>query len=421
MQSFNSFDEVHKTLSEFVSPTWPKGRRYTLERMFELMEVLGNPQNKLKIIHIAGTSGKTSTAYYVSAQLIEAGKKVGTTVSPHVDEVNERVQINLKPLAPELFFTELSKFLEIIKKADLKPSYFELLVAFAYWEFERQGVDYAVVEVGLGGLLDGTNVISRQDKICVITDIGLDHTHVLGNDIAAIAAQKAGIVTDHNAVFCLKQSSEVMDVITNVSLTKHALLHTAIFEGGDHNSTMPLFQQRNWQLSKDVFEFIGARDSLPVLTQAQVLAAQNVHIPARMEQIELPNGKVLIIDGAHNPQKLQAFVESVANLYQDGDIAALFGLVSGKDAQQSESVRQITSLTKHVIFTGFAAEQDMPRPSIEPKSLEEEAHRFDYKATEVINNPEDAYKHLLERPERVLVVTGSFYLLNHIRPLIFKA
>lgn len=419
MQSFKSFGDVNRTLSGFVTPTWPSGKQYTLERMYKLMKFLGDPQNQLQIIHIAGTSGKTSTVYYVSAQLIQAGKKVGTTVSPHVDQVNERVQINLKPLPEKQFCKDLSVFLDLVKKSKIQPSYFELLVAFAYWEFARQNVDYAVIEVGLGGLLDGTNVVSREDKVCVITDIGLDHTSVLGDNLASIAKQKAGIITPHNAVFCLNQSREVVGVIKDKCADNHAQLFEIDLEMIEPSSTMPLFQQRNWRLAREVYDYIRQRDDLPLLSKRHQLTAQHVHIPARMEQVELPKGKVLILDGAHNPQKLHALSESVKQLYPSTDKAILFGLISGKDTLQADSIAEIASLASHFIFTGFKAEQDMPRPSADPYELNKKAKKQGFAKTEVVEKPDQAFKALLMRPEKILIVAGSFYLLNHIRPLVF--
>ncbi len=174
------------------------GKDTTLDRIVPLMKLLGDPQDKLKIIHLAGTSGKTSTAYYMSALLQATGKKVGLTVSPHIDTIAERVQIDGLPLPETEFCRELGIFLDIVEFAEAPPSYFELLYAFALWVFERQQVDYAVVETGMGGLYDATNVASRPDKVCVITDIGFDHTHILGKTLPEIAAQKVGIVHDHN-------------------------------------------------------------------------------------------------------------------------------------------------------------------------------------------------------------------------------
>src|SRR5688572_10716165 len=154
-----TFLEANEVLRQF----WPEllSRRdvYTTETMVELMDYLGNPQDKLKIIHVAGTSGKTSTCYYSAALLKAAGKKVGLTVSPHVDEINERVQIDLVPMPEEAFCRDMTEFLGLVKKSELEPSYFEVLLAFAYWEFVRHRVEYAVIEVGMGGLTDATNVV----------------------------------------------------------------------------------------------------------------------------------------------------------------------------------------------------------------------------------------------------------------------
>ena len=150
------------------------GKATTLERaIIPLMALAGNPQDRLKTVHIAGTSGKTSTSYYIAALLGAAGKTVGLTVSPHVDSITERIQINGQPLPDAEFCQELETFLDIVKQAPQPPSYFELLYAFALWVFGRRHVDYAVIETGMGGLYDATNVATRADKVCVITDIGL--------------------------------------------------------------------------------------------------------------------------------------------------------------------------------------------------------------------------------------------------------
>ena len=193
MTKLRSFNDIDTVLKDFIPPMRSFRSVYTLDTMRALMLALGNPQNSYKTIHVAGTSGKTSTSYYIAALLGQTGKKIGLSVSPHVDNVNERVQIDLVPLDEHEYCQQFSTFLQIINKLRIKPTYFELLIAFAFWQFAQEKVDYAVIEVGLGGLLDGTNVIERSDKVCVIADIGLDHVAVLGNSLAGIAAQKAGI------------------------------------------------------------------------------------------------------------------------------------------------------------------------------------------------------------------------------------
>ena len=199
--TIRNLSEANAALLPYVSQT-PRmtGDDLKLERVMKLMDVLGNPQDKLPVIHIAGTSGKTSTGYYMAALLKAGGKKAGLTISPHIDSVNERVQIGGSPLPEAEFCSELGNFLEIIRGAGQSPSYFELLYAFALWVFVRRGVDYAVVETGLGGLLDATNVTGRADKVCIITDIGFDHEYVLGSGLAQIAAQKIGIVHDQGTM-----------------------------------------------------------------------------------------------------------------------------------------------------------------------------------------------------------------------------
>jgi dihydrofolate synthase/folylpolyglutamate synthase len=257
MQSITTLAEAEKVLAQYI-PLSRKvtGKDITLARMGPLMNLLGNPQHKLTIIHIAGTSGKTSTTYYISALLIASGKKVGTTISPYIDTITERFQINLSPLEESEFALYLSTFLDIIDKAQLKPTYFELLIAFAYWYFVQVGVDYAVIETGLGGLQDSTNIADNPNKICVITDIGYDHMEILGHTIQEIAKQKAGIIHPHNVALMYHQSDAVIgefqDWCGNVGAELHFHNQEELEErfiaptvlGG-----LPLFQRRNFLLA----------------------------------------------------------------------------------------------------------------------------------------------------------------------------
>jgi len=383
------------------------------------MDYLGNPQEKLRIIHVAGTSGKTSTAYYVAALLQAPGTTVGLTVSPHVDEVNERVQINLEPLPETEFCSELTDFLKLIKKSKLQPSYFELLVAFAYWVFAKQHVDYAVVEVGLGGLLDGTNVINRPDKICVITDIGLDHTEVLGDTLAAIATQKAGIIRPGNEAFMYEQSPAILSVVQKACHSRSANLHILPPSAAIKKEELPLFQQRNLGLAVQVANYTVQRDHLPGLADERVNEAAMTRIPARMERFRL-NDKVLIVDGSHNAQKLATLAESIRAAYPGKKIAALAAFVEGPEIRWHGGLKVLTGLADSLILTSFQAEQDAPRQSIAPIKLQNFCKSQNYESSKVITEPATALNELLKSSEPVLLVAGSFYLLNSIRPLIVK-
>ena len=289
------------------------------------MDYLGNPQNQLKVIHVAGTSGKTSTSYYAAALLAATGKKVGLTVSPHIAEINERVQINLLPMPEAEFCKELSEFLALIETSQINPSWFEFLIAFDYWEFAKQAADYAVVEVGLGGLLDGTNVIDRADKVCIITDIGLDHVRVLGHSLPEIAAQKAGIIQPRNVVFSYSQAANITDIIKNQAEQMQAELH--------------------------------------LIVSFSVLNA---------------------------------------------------------DSRLHDGLQELSHLVDYVITTEFGINQDVHQQSVDTEAVVQACRDIGMHGVEVVKEPIEALKTLLSRPENILLVTGSFYLLNPIRPYVLE-
>lgn len=414
------FAEAHARLSQFYEVAASPGG-YTLERIRKLAAYLGNPQQTFRIIHVAGTSGKTSTAYFVAALLKAGGAKVGLTVSPHVDEVNERVQIGMTPLPERQFCDELGVYLDLVEASGVKPSYFEALTAFAFWEFARQQVDYAVVEVGLGGLLDATNIITREDKVCVITDIGLDHTEILGDTLGAIASQKAGIIQQGNHVFMLKQPAEVLHVIERQCEKQHAPLEILNSTKPDAPwyGTLPLFQQRNFTLARRAVRYVLARDARPALTSTQLRQAAAQIIPARMEQFSLAN-KTVILDGAHNAQKIGALRTSIRQRFPDQRVAVLAAFVSGKDEQRwQQALSELLRLSRNLIITSFASAQDFPKTSVNPHRIATFCHQQGVTPA-VIEDPAQAFRRLLSQPEPVLLATGSFYLLNHIRPLMQK-
>jgi dihydrofolate synthase/folylpolyglutamate synthase len=415
----SNFQEARQALNAFVPREWSMHQPYTLQRMIELMNYLDNPQNKLKIVHVAGTSGKTSTAYYIASLLNETGIRVGLTVSPHVTEINERLQIGVVPLKEKEYCSELSKFLDLLTKTGIKPTYFELLVAFAYWEFARQEVDYAVIEVGLGGLLDGTNVVDRKDKVCVITDIGLDHTRVLGSTLPAIAKQKAGIITNKNVVFVHGQDESVMEVIQIIVKQKAAKLFVVeSAETINGIGSLPTFQQRNFILASKVVEYIVRRDSLHALQPQQIMHASQTLIPARME-IFYEGGKTIIIDGAHNAQKLGALAGAIKTQFPNKSVAALVSFVAGGEERLDGAIKELAGLTHKVIVTTFSGEQDTPKHSVDPAEVLAACKAQGISAT-LIENPVLALAALQAQDESILLVTGSFFLLNHIRPLMLK-
>lgn len=416
----NNFKLAREALNQFVPRDWSSTQNYSLDRMVRLMDFLGNPQNDLIIIHIAGTSGKTSTAYYCAALLRQVGKNVGLSISPHITEINERLQINLVPLNEADYGRVLNEFLDIVNKSDVKPTYFEMLIALAYWHFARCKLDYAVIEVGLGGLVDGTNVIDRADKVCVLTDIGLDHIKILGSTLSDIATQKAGIITSGNKVFTHPQDESVMRVFENRCHDQNAsLVVVPLAKSNVDISFLPGFQQRNFSLALAAVNYVIDRDNLFKLPNKQVIEAAKTHIPARME-IFKQFGKTIIIDGAHNAQKLHALIEAIKQQFPNQPVASLVSFVSSGEPGLEDSLSELKSLSEKIIITSFSGEQDTPKHSVETTKIVDIASRVGLSPV-VVEKPEDALSNLLAQPEPVLVVTGSFYLLNHIRPLMLKS
>jgi dihydrofolate synthase/folylpolyglutamate synthase len=402
---------------------WPSRttlHRMSLDYMYDLLGYLGNPQDSFRAVHIAGTSGKTSTAYYTAALLATTGKKVGLTVSPHVDFLNERVQVNMQPLPEAVFVNELNEFMDTLEKGGFTPSYFELLYAFAFWEFARQRVDYAVIEVGVGGLLDNTNVMARSDKVCVLADIGYDHMSVLGNTLPEIAAQKAGIIQLHNTVFCWRQPDEVLDVFRTTARQQQADLHIL---DAPRLSTMyhflPLFQRRNFELALHAVRFVCERDGLAAPADDQVLAAGHTLVPARMEARRVGD-KTVILDGSHNPQKLHALAEAVREQYPCSDVAVLLAFAKSRTPENriEQGTYELQKLAHHMLLTSFVINRNSPHHSVDPQALAEACRADGYTDFDVIPDPVQAFETLLKRPEPVVVVVGSFFLLNSIRPLL---
>lgn len=420
MQIIDSFSSAKKVLYEYI-PSRAGVTKYNLDNMKKLMNFLGNPQDNLKVIHIAGTSGKTSTSYYVASLLLNAGHSVGLTVSPHIDEINERAQINLLSLPEKEYCAELSQFLNIIESSNLNPSYFELLIAFAYWLFAKRNMEYAIVEVGLGGLKDGTNVINRADKVCVITDIGLDHTKILGNTISEIAYQKAGIIQQNNTVFMYRQGSEVMDVIKKRSSRYNANKH--IIESANQNydipSSLPLFQKRNLNLAINTVNYVLNRDYSKSLTATETQNASKVYIPGRMEVVNY-NNKTLIIDGSHNEQKISALVDSIKQQYPAESITLMVSFGENKHTSVLACLKLLHTISNTIILTSFDIGQDEIRNSINPAELATLAQEVGFIKIFTKSEPKQALDLLMEKTTGIGLVTGSFYLLNHVREVVLR-
>ncbi len=411
MKDINNFKDIDKYLRRFkhTSTTQP----YNLKRMKDLMKFLGNPQKKLNIIHVAGTSGKTSTCYYVASLLNQAGYSTGLSVSPHIDEINERLQINLNPLKISAFIDVIKEFSQTIESFDQDITYFEFLISMAFWYFEKQKVDYAIIEVGIGGLIDGTNIADNSSKICVITDIGIDHTKLLGNSIELIAKQKAGIIKKNNQVFCYNQNSAVDNIIKNEANKFEAKLHHP--KHYKYILNLNEYQKRNFLLACSVVDYILEKDVKHSLNMEQIKNASNIIIPGRFEVIKLKN-KTIILDGAHNPQKINSLVENVLKSYPDESTRILIALSSSDKQKNNEILLSLIKMTNKITITQLSPIND--------QELEEKYEVFktilDGKDVNYLGDPKKALTNSLDSSENVLIITGSFYLVGKYRKTLIQ-
>lgn len=394
------------------------GKHITLTRSEKLMAHLGNPEQKLRVVHIAGTSGKTSTTYYIAALLTAAGCKAGSTVSPYVDAMNERIQINGQPIPEKQFAEYFTEFIELVQTAPETPTRFEVLIAFAYWVFAKEKVDYAVIETGMGGLDDSTNVAARADKVCVLTDIGYDHMEHLGNTLGKIAHQKAGIIHEGNIALMYTQAPEIMQAVRYwVSQQEDAELLT--FEqdrltaayGGKFPGTMPAYQRRNWLLAFAAYKYLAKRDDLPNITATQLQKTQGLQVPGRMDARKVGE-KTIVMDGAHNDQKMTAFWQSFTELYKGVKPVVLFALKNGKEI--ADIAPLLAEHASEVIVTTFSKTQDLPIASMEPSEITSVLKANGVKH-HVFTDQDEAYIAFREATKEVGVITGSFFLIAQLR------
>lgn len=378
---------------------------YSLERVEDFLSKIGNPQDKIRTVHVAGTSGKTSTCYYLAELLSMNGYKTGLTVSPHLECINERVQVDGAPVEEKEFCRNLEEFIRIVRSFNIQLTYFEFFTSFAFWYFAKVKVDFAVVEVGIGGLLDATNTINSPDKICVITDIGLDHISMLGNTIEKIAAQKAGIIKPGNSVFCNKQRKKVMDCIKTTAEAKDAELF--INPDEDFGS----FRERNFSLAKYTASAIFKKDSRSMLSKDKLNEAASLTVPGRMEKYKIGD-KVVVLDGAHNAQKVEGFLDSIKDEVNREDTCFVVSLGENKKNHLLEISQAISKYANHVILTEFSAKQDFRRESLTAGYLKS---YFEDVSSEKVFDLDKAVEKAFVRPEKTIIFTGSLYMVGPVR------
>ncbi|MEG0164135.1 bifunctional folylpolyglutamate synthase/dihydrofolate synthase [Anaerorhabdus sp.] len=322
----------------------------------ELMNDLGNPQDNIPSIHIAGTNGKGSTVTYIKDCLVEAGYKVGTFTSPHILKHQDRIRINGKWIDDESFLRLLNHYLNIIEEKQLNMFDIDMLIACAY--FNEENVDIAIYEVGLGGRIDCTNCLSHP-LVSVITSIGLDHMELLGDTVEKIAKEKAGIIKKGVPCIIGEMIPSVKSVIEEIAVSKQSELIESkkfiqqtmdTFEVDDvcykiYNSAK--YQMRNATVALTVIDCLQRKYNYEISIQNKIDGILKSHWEGRFEIIQ--KQPTIILDGAHNQEGISALLESIYVLPRPW----IFVFSALKDKPAKSMIEQIHEIADELIVTEF--------------------------------------------------------------------
>lgn len=408
---FTNIDQVIKRIYS-LPKLHPKNDLSYIRR---ILKQLNNPQDSVRAIHVTGTNGKGSTSYYLSNLLQKAGQKTGLFVSPYIYEFNERIQLNGKNISNNDLIkiaNEIETAIEILKKDDPNFSLvtFEYEVALAFQFFAQENCDYAVIEVGIGGEHDKTNVIIPE--VSVITTIGLDHEKIIGPTLKDIAEEKSGVIKSNKPVVLGNVPQNVLEILLNKAQSENS---KSFLLGRDFQIKI-IPDVIEYQDSKNLYNFalrplVEAYDIGVAVQAIQLLqldldrkkieeAINETRIPGRYDVIQ--TSPEIIVDGAHNLQAMENLLNLVRKK-KKGQIYVLLGMMKDKD------LGPVTKLFKDEKVT--LTRIDYPRAARLEDFPKEAQKEFEYK-----ENFEEAYTSLKNKlqADDMLLVTGSFYLVGAV-------
>lgn len=370
-----------------LNTRWPESRiEPSLDRIAMLLDYLGNPQTTFRSIHIAGTNGKTSTSRMIDSLLRAFGIRTGRYTSPHLEDIRERISLNGESITPEFFiqtYDDIKPYIDLVDAQSEHPlSYFEVLTALAYAAFADAPIDVAVIECGMGGAWDATNVIDSD--VSVMTPIGLDHQEYLGNTIAEIALTKAGIFRAGKPSVLAHQSREAAQVLIRESATiesiplreglDFSLVHRDVAVGGQlltiqgiggtyDEIFLPLHgrhQASNATLALTAVEAFlgGGAQRLDIDVVRDGFA--NASSPGRLEVIH--RNPTVIIDAAHNPHGVAALREALSEEFSFDRLIAIVAMLNDKDVTQF--LAELSGAVDEIIVTENESMRALPTESI---------------------------------------------------------
>lgn len=404
------------------------GIKLGLQNIKTLMEKLGNPQDKLKIIHIAGTNGKGSCTSFVNSALVSQEYKVGMFTSPSIYNFEERIRINNKNIPEDKLIDLMNEVREVAETMEVFPADFELVTAIAFLYFYREKCDFAIMEVGLGGRLDATNV-AQNPLITLITSISLDHQQFLGNTIPEIALEKAGIIKENVPLVLYSQSKEAMDSIIGVANSKNSkvilndLEKIELLENTKNGQIINYKDFKNLKINLlGSHQINNATISLELLEQLRKMGFEisnesiyngfsSVTWPCRFELVS--KNPDFILDGAHNIDGIEKFISSMNFYYKDNKKIGIFGVLADKD--YNEMLAKIVPC-----FDVFLTVRPDSDRAMESKELKERIEKLTEKKVYSFENYQDAINKAIEisKEDDVISAFGSLYFVGEVRNLL---
>lgn len=396
-----------------------------LDRMEQSLALFDHPERNFPSLHIAGTNGKGSTSAILQRILSLAGYRTALYTSPHLVSFTERMRIGDAEISPDDVVALATEVRQRTEAADVPLTFFEFVTVMAFVYFARQQVDIGVIEVGLGGRLDATNVMTPL--VSVITTISKDHEAYLGPDELSIAREKGGIIKPSVPVVCGKVTAEVAQLLQSIARERGALAYFLGVDFGfslkndglfDYTGIKQSFvdlklalrgrhQRINGTLALAALELIQPR--FPVSSNALRQGLATVRWPGRLEvMLERP---MVLLDGAHNSEGIEALVEELSDLRQGRRIRLLFAAMADKEWELM--VRALARVVDEVIFTRVEMERSADPEQLAAKLNTAIPHR-------VIDDSRVGLRTLLDesRDDEIIVVAGSLYLLGEIRPMV---
>lgn len=424
-----NYDEAIK----YIEDTGKFGMKLGLQRIQKLCDHLGNPEKELKVIHVAGTNGKGSTTTFISSILISQGYRVGIYTSPYLERFTERIKINNEEISKEDVAKYVTELIPIIDKVSDEiignPTQFEIITAMAFKYFKDKGTDYVVLEVGLGGRMDSTNIV--DPLLSIITTISYDHMKILGDTLGEIAFEKAGIIKKNRPLVMYPQAQEAEQVILKRAAEENSRVYrvdglkyniTSSSLSGTYFDVTGTYEYDNVHINL-VGEF-QVRNAITAILAAEVLKDSGCSIdrkaiykglrdarwPGRFEVLK--DEPWVIIDGGHNVEGIRSTSGTIRKYFPDGKILVVCGILA--DKQYDDMVQELVKITKEFIAVTPSNPRALPAEELK-KAIEQ--HGGHAKSAESIREGAELALSMANEYDAILFC-GSLYMIGEARTVL---